>query len=219
MKRPAAARCRAALAGLCAALPLALLWPALRQAVEARMLTHMLLEFPALFASGWALQRICRRYDVVRRWARRAVLLDWRGWTGATLASIVSAAWMLPAALDLALLEPAVAAAKYASWWIAGWVLAGSLRRMDPELLLFLAGNLAWMMCSAGMLYVDAPDRLCVNYLQGDQRQAGIALVLAGLALAAAALRQLTAQGASRGAGRVSPAPPAGTAPDPPPAR
>ena len=39
---------------LLALLPLLLLWPALRHAIESRMLTHMLLEWPLLFAAGWA---------------------------------------------------------------------------------------------------------------------------------------------------------------------
>lgn len=174
-----------------AMLPLLLLWPALRHTVEARMLLHMLVEFPLLLAAGWATQRLCLRRPVLRQLAAGMALIDWRGWSGAALASIVAAAWMLPTLLDLALLDPMVAAAKYTSWWITGWVLAGSLRRMDPELLLFLAGNIAWMMASAGMLYLDAPARLCVNYLQDDQRQTGIGLVLVAVVLGAAALRQL----------------------------
>lgn len=200
---------RAAALGTLAVLPLALLWPALRQTVEARMLLHMLLEFPALFASGWALRRIVRRHAAMRRWSRPVVLFDWRGWCGATLASIVTAAWMLPSLLDLALLMPALAAIKYASWWITGWVLAGSLRRMDPEVLLFLVGNLAWMMGSAGMLYIDAPARLCVNYLQDDQRQTGIALILMAIALGTMALRRAMRPAASvdaRAAGSSRPA-------------
>ncbi|MBK7263598.1 MAG: hypothetical protein IPI03_17765 [Rubrivivax sp.] len=188
---PPAPRSISLLTGLVAALPLALLWPALRQTLEARMLLHMLLEFPALFASGWALQRIGLGSAWLRRLAGPLVLLDWRGWCGATLAAIVAAAWMLPSLLDLALLLPAVAATKYASWCIAGWLLAGSLRRMDPEVLLFLAGNVAWMMCSAGMLYLDAPVRLCVNYLQDDQRNSGIGLMLVALLLGVLALRQV----------------------------
>ncbi len=182
---------RTAVMGLLAALPLALLWPALRHTVEARMLLHMLLEFPALFVAGWAMQRMLLRVAAMRQLARSWVLLDWRGWTGATLATVVTAAWMLPSLLDMALLSAAVASVKYLSWWLAGWVLAGSLRRADPELRLFVAGNLAWMMASAGMLYIDAPERLCVNYLQGDQRQTGIALVLVAIALGVMALRQM----------------------------
>ncbi|HJV62459.1 MAG TPA: hypothetical protein VJ743_16045, partial [Albitalea sp.] len=72
----------------------------------------------------------------------------------------------------------------------AGAVLAGSVRRMDPEVLLFFVGNLAWMSASAGMLYLDAPLRLCVNYLVDDQRQAGIGLVLLAVVLGALAVRR-----------------------------
>ena len=69
---------------LLAALPLLLLWPALRHAIESRMSLHMLLEFPLLFAAGWAVQRL---------WPQTGWLqwLDWRGWTGATLTSLVVA--------------------------------------------------------------------------------------------------------------------------------
>ena len=158
---------------LLAALPLLLLWPALRHTIESRMSLHMLLEFPLLFAAGWAVQR---------RWPQTGWLrwLDWRGWTGATLTSLVVAS----------LLSPAVNAAKYASWWLAGWWLASSWRRLDPEVLLFLVGNIAWMTASAGMLYLDTPQRLCVNYLQDDQQHTGIGLVLLAIGLGALAIRR-----------------------------
>ncbi|MEO8280944.1 MAG: hypothetical protein ABI564_14695 [Ideonella sp.] len=166
-----------------AALPLLLLWPALRQTVEGRMSLHMLLEFPLLFAAGWAVQRLGPRLAWVE-W------LDWRGWTGATLTSLVAAGWMLPSLLDLSLMWPGVAAAKYASWWLAGWLLADGWRRLDPELLLFLLGNIAWMAATAGMLYLDTPQQLCVNYLQDDQRHTGIGLVLLAVGLGALAIRR-----------------------------
>ncbi len=167
---------------LLAALPLLLLWPELRHAIESRMSLHMLLEFPLLFAAGWAVQRL---------WPQTGWLqwLDWRGWTGATLTSLVVACWMLPSLLDLSLMVPALAAAKYASWWLAGWWLASSWRRLDPEVLLFLVGNLAWMTATAGMLYLDTPQRLCVNYLQDDQQHTGIGLVLLAIGLGAMAIR------------------------------
>ena len=188
---------RPVLPSLLAVLPLILLWPALRHSVEARMLFHMLLEFPLLLASGWAVYRLGLRRGRAQRLARGLALVDWRGWTGATLVSVLTIIWMVPAALDLALLSTPVAAAKYAGWWLTGWVLAGSLRRMDPELLLFLAGNLAWMMASAGLLYIDAPARLCVNYLQDDQRQTGIALVITAVGLGVLALQQMLRAGAA----------------------
>lgn len=170
------------LRGAVAALPLLLLWPALRHLVEGRMSLHMLLEFPVLFAAGWASQRLGLRATGLH-W------VDWRGWTGATLVTLVSISWMLPSLLDLSLLSPTVAGAKYVSWWLAGWWLADSWRRLDPEVLLFCIGNIAWMTATAGMLYLDAPLRLCVNYLQDDQRHAGIGLVLLAIALGVLAIR------------------------------
>lgn len=173
-----------------ALLPLALLWPALRHTAESRMSLHMLGEFPLLFIAGWSASRLalCRLRS--RRWLRGQRLLDWHGWTGATLTSGVALVWMLPSALDATLLWPAAAAAKIASWWLAGWLLADGWRRMDAEVMLFLVGNLAWMAATAGLLYIDAPTRLCVNYLQDDQRHAGIGLVLLAIALGAVAIRQ-----------------------------
>jgi hypothetical protein len=170
-------------------LPLLLLWQAPRHAIESRMAMHMLLEFPILLAGGWCLQRVLHASRRLRGPRRAFALLDWRGWTGATLASLVAITWMIPSALDVALLSEPVAAVKYASWWIAGFVLAGSWRRMDSELLLFFVGNLAWMLAAAGMLYLDAPARLCVSYLVDDQRVAGIGLIAVALALGAFALR------------------------------
>lgn len=173
-----------------ALLPLALLWPGLRHTVESRMSLHMLGEFPLLFMAGWSASRLslCRLRS--RRWLRAQRLLDWHGWTGATLSSGVALVWMLPSALDATLLWSAAGAAKILSWWLAGWWLADSWRRMDAELMLFLVGNLAWMAATAGLLYIDAPTRLCVNYLQNDQRHAGIGLVLLALLLGALTLRR-----------------------------
>ena len=169
--------------GALAVLPLLLLWAPLRELVEGRMSLHMLLEFPLLFAAGWAAQGLGLRAGWLQ-W------IDWRGWTGATLVTLVSLTWMLPSLLDLSMMLPAVAAAKYLSWWLAGWFLAHSWQRLDPEVLLFCIGNIAWMTATAGMLYLDTPQRLCVNYLQDDQRHAGIGLVLLAMTLGAAAIRR-----------------------------
>ena len=180
-----------AVTSVLALLPLLLLWPALRHALESRMATHMLLEFPLLAAAGAAAAMRCRRRPSARRWLRWQRALDWRGWTSATVASSVALLWMLPSALDAALLWPAAAAAKYASWWLAGWLLADGWRRMDAELLLFAVGNLAWMAATAGLLYLDAPARLCVNYLQDDQRHTGIGLIALAALAGALVLRRV----------------------------
>ena len=168
-----------------ALLPLVLLWPALRHGVESRMSLHMLGEFPVLLIAGWSASRLCLRRVRARRWLRGQRGFDWHGWAGATLASGVALVWMLPSALDASLILPNVAVAKLASWWLVGWLLADSWRRMDTELRIFFVGNLVWMLATVGLLYVDAPARLCANYLQDDQRRTGIGLVLSALALVA----------------------------------
>ena len=180
-----------------ALLPLVLLWPALRHGVESRMSLHMLAEFPVLFIAGGSASRLCLRRVRARRWLRGQRGFDWHGWTGATLTSGVALVWMLPSALDASLIWPNVVAAKFASWWLAGWLLADGWRRMDTEVRLFFVGNLVWMLATVGLLYVDAPVRLCANYLQDDQRRTGVGLVLYALALvalvAAAGIRRPTA--------------------------
>ena len=191
---------------LLALLPLALAWSTLRDAIESRMSWHMLGELPLLLASGWCAATLVLHRVRARRWLRRQRQIDWRGWTTAVTCSAVALVSMLPLALDAVLLWPAAAAAKYVAWWLAGWLLADGWRRMDGEVLLFGVGNLAWMMATAGLLYLDAPVRLCVNYLQDDQRHAGIGLVALALAVGILALRRALATPQSRGAAARSPA-------------
>jgi hypothetical protein len=161
---------------LLAALPLLLLWPSLRHAIESSMALHMLLEFPLLFAAGWAASGLTSPPTQSCRW-------DWRGLAGCGLLLAVSAFWMIPAALDLALLDDRVAVAKYLSWWLAGAALAGSWRRLDAVVALFMGGNLIWMMATAGLIYQSSPERLCVNYLQGEQAWTGAGLIGGALLL------------------------------------
>lgn len=186
--------------------PLCLLWPHVRHLVESRMSLHMLLEFPLLFVSGWTAMRWSQSVLPVRRRMAPLAVIDWHGWTGATLASCVAAFWMLPMALDATLMSDAVASAKYISWWLTGFVLARSWSHMAPEVVLFFVGNLSWMTASAGMLYLQTPARLCVNYLIDDQQRTGqgligLALLLGGLALRQA-LRVTPLQEAGRSDGR-----------------
>jgi hypothetical protein len=166
---------------LIALLPVALTLGVVRHAIESRMLLHMMGEFPCLMASGWATGRMLS--SATPRAARALAYIDWQGWTGVSLALFVTMAWMIPSAIDAALLSPPVAALKMTSWWLAGLMLAGSWTRMSPEVLLFAAGNATWMMATAGALYIDAPLRLCASYLQGEQRYTGIALVTAALVI------------------------------------
>jgi len=174
-----------------AGLPLLLLWPAARQLIEARMSWHMLAELPLLLAAGWAAQQLASDspwWQHAGAWARQ---LDWHGWSTATYCALVSIVWMVPSALDMALIDGRIALLKVLSLWLAGWLLAGGVARMPAEVLMFLAGNLSWMMATAGLLYVEAPTQLCVNYGQDDQVHTGYGLVAWALVIGAIAIRQL----------------------------
>ena len=207
-------RLRKPVADLLTVVPLILLWPTLRHRIESQMLLHMLVEFPVLFAAGWAARDLLLPAAARRlpRTSRVLALLDWGGLTSASVVTCVVMFWMIPAALDATLLVAPVAAAKYLSWWLAGLILAGSWRRMTPELLLFFVGNLSWTSATAGMLYMDTTSRLCANYLTDDQSNTGTGLVLLALVLGALALRQMMRLGATQAAARritppVAPAP------------
>ncbi|UXH79953.1 hypothetical protein [Roseateles amylovorans] len=158
--------------------------PAVRGALETRMSLHMAVELPWLFIVGWMIGSLkTPAFDRLER-------VDAAGLLGATVASCVLALWMVPAALDLAVLEPGVAVGKCAMWVGAGWVLRRSRQRMPPVVAAFFLVNAAWMMATAGLLYLEAEQALCVNYRVDDQQVTGLALiawslVLGGVGLAA----------------------------------
>ena len=115
--------------------------------------------------------------------ARVTRTCDWKGISTLLAYTLVSAFWMIPAALDAALIVPTVAAAKYASWWLVGLALPQALRAAPPAIVLFFAGNWVWMSATAGLLYVDAPQRLCLSYMEESQRHAGAGLLIAAVAM------------------------------------
>ncbi|GAB3363431.1 hypothetical protein GCM10027431_02610 [Lysobacter rhizosphaerae] len=155
---------------------LALLQPWLEQ----RMLTHMVLELPLLFAIGW--------------WSAMSIARSGPGWlryinagglSGLAVAMVISALWMLPLSLDAAVLGPAVGWLKVASVLLAGWLTCISLREARPTIQAFFVLNWAWMTGAAGVLYQQAPERLCSTYLLGDQAWAGRGLVALAVVVAA----------------------------------
>lgn len=178
------------LAGPLAALPLLLLWSPLRQLLEGSMALHMLVELPLLLASGWAAGALLAHHRLPVGLPR---LIDAHGVLGLAFASCVGALWMIPSMLDLSLLDAGVQWAKYGAWWLAGMVLRASWRRSEPEIAAFFIGNMAWMLATAGLLYQDEGQRLCVSYLVDEQAITGKGLIVFALALAGLALHRVVA--------------------------
>ncbi len=157
------------LAGIALLLFVAIATPPLRQILESRMTTQMLLQLPMLVLIGWWLSGI-----VPQR--LRVAIGAWNqlGITGLLLATAATAYWMLPRSLDASVSQPWMDVAKYVSIpLLIGLPFALSWPRMNfivrgVFLLEFIASFLR-----LGWLYMTLPDRLCSNYLLNDQRNLG----------------------------------------------
>jgi hypothetical protein len=154
---------------------------ALRPVLEKSMALHMLLQLPALAGAGVLLA------DTLPPWLRRGVArCDQHGIAGLFAIMFLSAYWMIPRALESALTSPPAELAKFATWIAAGLLLPGMLARANTITQLFFLGNFTAMTAIAGMLYQDAPERLCNYYLRDDQLIAGTGLVIYAIAAALA---------------------------------
>jgi len=150
--------------------------PPVRDLLEATMTRHMLVQIPLLGLVGWCLAPLLPQAlaDRLAGWNRSGI-------TGFVLISLAAMIWMLPLALDAALEVPRVTVAKFLSvplliglplalsWPRAGFVVRG----------VFLLEVVATMF-RLGWLYLASPQRLCSNYLLGDQQQLGKSLLVIG---------------------------------------
>ena len=149
-----------------------LLLPTSRDVLEASMWRHMLLQFPLLLLVGMG--------GAAALPARvRAGVACWNahGISGLVAAALVLAVLMVPRVLDLALISPAVEAAKYAALLLAGAALRLSWRPADWLVQGFFLGNVLPMTAVVGQLYIDSPVRVCNAYLLDDQTRLGQWLV------------------------------------------
>jgi hypothetical protein len=150
-----------------------------RSWLEADMARHMLIEFPLLLVAG---------LSTAKALPERAVAFMMRfnrlGLAGFTFVSLTAAYWMIPVTLDRALLSGPAAAAKYTSLLAAGMLLPVSFPAAPLAMQTFFVGNWVWMTATVGLLYQNAPQQLCVNYLVGTQLSAGEGLVAAAVAIA-----------------------------------
>ena len=142
--------------------------PAARAALEQSMLRHMLVQAPLLLLAG-----TCLAGGMDPR--LRAAVARWNayGITGLLATAGILSGLMVPRALDLALVVPAIETTKFALLLLAGaalrlsWAPAGLLMQG------FFLGNLLPMMAVAGQLYADSPVRICNAYLLDDQARLG----------------------------------------------
>lgn len=170
------------LAGTGAAVLALAILPPLRDVLEGRLVTHVLVQLPLLAAAGALFGRALLAVD---GGAGRGGGWNAGGLPGLLLALFTAAFWMLPRSLDAALADPAMAAAKFVSLpMLLGLPLALSWPRLHP-----LARGVVWakllsMLGFLGWLYLAAPLRLCNFYRLDDQGLLGRALLATGAMIA-----------------------------------
>ncbi len=144
------------------------------------MVTHMLVQLPLLALAGALLAGPIR--------ARLGELLaraDPGGIATVLAAVFTSSYWMLPRALDSALADPWMEAAKLLCLpLLVGVPIVLCLERVSAITAGFFIANVLSMCAAAGWLYRASPARLCNYYLIEDQVQAGEALLSVSAALA-----------------------------------
>lgn len=154
--------------------------PPARAALEGSMMRHMLLQFPLVALAGGLLAGALpgRVQDAVQRWNAFGI-------TGLVASALVLMLLMIPRLLDLALVDPGMAAGKWLALLSCGAALRLSWARAGGVVQAFFLGNVLPMMAVAGQVYQEAPLRLCNAYLLDDQVRLGQALVALSVATAA----------------------------------
>lgn len=153
--------------------------PPARQWLEATMSAHMLVQIPLLVACGFL---AVRALDIRQR--ERLLTVLGGALPCVLLALIASSYWMLPRALDAALGDWAVEAAKFLSLpLLVGAPLALAWQRLG-----LIGRGVVWtnffsMLAVLGWLYIAAPVRVCNSYSAFEQEQAGWLMVALALGL------------------------------------
>jgi hypothetical protein len=162
-----------------------LLSPA-RQALEASMSLHMLLQVPLLAGCGAVLAG-----SLPARWRERIDRWNAHGIAGLFAVALAMALLMVPRLLDLAVADVRVDLAKALVLLACGAALRLSWTRAGALVQGFFLGNVLPMLGAVGQLYQDSPLRLCNAYLLDDQVRLGQALVGAAVVLGVAWFAQL----------------------------
>ncbi|MBB5190421.1 hypothetical protein HNQ50_001143 [Silvimonas terrae] len=136
----------------------------------------MLGQFPVLVWGGvWLGARL------PLSWQGKVALVNRFGLSGLVLASLVTAFWMIPAALDLAVASRGVDILKMLALVAAGLALQQSWRASGRALQAYFLITWSMMTVTIGLIFQDPTTRLCNYYRLDDQQIAGYGLVLVGV--------------------------------------
>jgi len=146
------------------------------------MVWHMLVQMPLLVLGGWLVAGhfgARQTPDFLERFNRF-------GLTGFIAATLIAGYWMIPSAIDRAVVMPGTDFAKIITLWLCGAALRHSMQRAPMLVQVFFLGYTLPMMVWLGLYFATTDLRLCNAYSLESQLAAGKALVV--LASAAGAL-------------------------------
>ena len=154
----------------------------LRIIIEQSMAWHMVFQMPLLVLGGWLAALALPRLVLLQRVAGFNAF----GLTGFMAAQIIIAYWMLPLAIDRAVVLPLVDALKLITLFGSGMLLADAFRRAPAVLQLFFVGYWVSMMCWLGIYFATTDLRLCNAYSLQSQINTGWGLLMLGISLSIA---------------------------------
>jgi len=156
--------------------------PPLRSVIEQSMAWHMVFQMPLLVLGGWLSARAMPPLVLMRRLAS----FNQFGLTGFMTAQVIVAYWMLPLAIDRAVVLPPVDALKLLTLFAGGMLLADAFKRAPGVLQLFFMGYWVSMMAWLGIYFATTDLRLCNAYSLESQINTGWGLLALGTALGTA---------------------------------
>lgn len=154
----------------------------MRSLIEQSMVMHMAVQMPMLVLGGWLLMYAAAR----SRFALQMGRWNRYGLTGFMASQVILAYWMLPLAIDKALVQPEADFFKLLSLLACGALLAHSMQRAPLVLQLFFVGYMVSMMTWLGLYFATTDLRLCNAYSLATQTATGWVLLTLGLGLGAA---------------------------------
>ena len=141
----------------------------------------MVVQMPLLVLAGALMGRALRKRLA---WPTLASFNHF-GLTGFMAAQAMVAYWMLPSAIDRAVVNPGIDALKLLTLFISGVLLHDAFRRAPVALQLFFIGYWVSMMCWLGIYLATTDLRLCNAYSLQSQVSTGGGLLALGLLLGA----------------------------------
>ncbi|KXH87059.1 hypothetical protein [Sporosarcina sp. HYO08] len=146
--------------------------------LESMMVIHMLVQIPLLILAGWLMGA-----GVLQKFPRFFANWNGNGVSGILLVSIILMYWMLPRAMDEALLGGWIELFKFISLPVAGLFIRDSWTKLKTNGKSFVFLNFLSMFGLMGWLYMDAPIQLCNNYLELEQKALGWGFLAITLAM------------------------------------